>query len=58
MSAADIFREALGILAGKARALESALAEALASATGGVLPAAQAAKHTIAAMTMEPDDLS
>lgn len=58
MSAADLFREALRILADKARAISGSLDAALASDTGGVLPAAQAAKHTLAAMTLEPDDLS
>jgi DNA-directed RNA polymerase I and III subunit RPAC1 len=58
MSAADLFREALRLLADKARALSAALETALATDTGGVMPAAQAAKHTLAAMTLEPDDLS
>lgn len=58
MSAADLFREALRLLADKARALSTALETALATDTGGVMPAAQAAKHTLAAMTLEPDDLS
>lgn len=58
MTAADLFRESLRLLAEKARNISGALDSALASDTGGVLPAAQAAKHTIAAMTLEPDDLS
>ena len=58
MTAADLFREALSILAAKARALDKALADGLATPSGGVLSAAGAAKHTIAAMTLEPDDLS
>jgi len=58
MTAADLFREALRILAEKSRNLSASLDTALASDTGGVLPAAQQAKHTIAAMTLEPDDLS
>jgi hypothetical protein len=58
MPAADLVRQALAILASKARALSSALDTALASDSGGVMPAAAAARHTIAAMTLEPDDLS
>jgi hypothetical protein len=53
LPARDLVREALQILAQKARNVVVALDEAVNSPDGGVVPAAAAAKEMIAAMSMD-----
>lgn len=53
----ELLKEALGVLVSKARDLAAALDSTLASDGGGIMQASDAARASLAAMTVQPDML-